>query len=52
MNITCEEGKICRNHVGSYTCECPDGYNISEDGNCTSNVTSLHAINYVQAICI
>ena len=52
MNITCEEGKICRNLVGSYTCECPDGYSIAEDGNCTSNVTNLHVYKqYVYEIC-
>ena len=24
-NVTCDSGKVCVDHVGNYSCECPEG---------------------------
>ena len=38
----CPEGRICRNTIGSFSCDCPEGTMLNSEGECEGKLKMLH----------
>ena len=38
----CPEGRICRNTIGSFSCDCPEGTMLNSEGECEGKLIMLH----------